>query len=116
MPSPLHPAGSLPRLRGTFARSTALITPSALALVLMPALVAPAVAQPGPPPAMDLPPVTVRAAPPTSAAAGPVADSGNFSPADIALISGSEAQAATLWTASPAGHPGAREGSPACRR
>ena len=98
MPSPFDPASSLSRLRGTFARSTALFAPSALALVLMPVLVAPAVAKTSPPSAMDLPPVTVRAATPTAAAAGPGADTGNFSPADIALISGSEAQAATLWT------------------
>lgn len=99
MPSPVLPAGTLSRLRGSFARSTALFAPSALALVLVPAFVAPAMAQTSPQPATELPPVTVRATTPAATASGaPGSDSGNFSPADIALISGSEAQAATLWT------------------
>lgn len=79
MPIPLHPAGSLPGCAAPCAQHRP-FAPSALALVLMPALIAPAVAQTSPQPAMDLPPVTVRAAAPTTAAAGPGADTGNFSP------------------------------------
>lgn len=77
-------------------RSTALAIPAALAC-LLPPLSPPARAQAAGQADVELPTVVIRSPGPDAGAEGAPGE-GGFMPADIGLISGTQAQGATLWT------------------